>query len=223
MKAPIPATLLSSLCLVAACDKAGAGTSEPVITNPKVVPGMEPKEVAPGDAPVFAGDPKAETAEAEPAGDQQPVGELAIRADAVFARIMVGDRIVFQVDSIVYPSDCENVSVSLDPIEGRPDLRAFQVFCENGEDYFSREIGTYLVSMDTFELYWEGRGTYRNEMGVCQVIDVPWFEAKPEGKVVVYQETGVFNDAPDDPDVDCTAEPKKREDLETLVIPLPSR
>lgn len=219
----LPAILLLPLCVLCGCDKGSAGSSRPEVTKPKVIPGMEPMEVAPGDAPVFASDPP--DPDAEQAGaqdhDDDPVPELVIRDGSVYGRIMIGDRAVLQVEAGIEPGDCDQMNVSLDPIEGREDLRALQLFCETGEDYFSREIDTFLISMGTYEVHWQGGGTYRNEMGVCQEIDVPWFEPLPDGMVVVYQETGVFHEPDPGLDVECTPKSTERSDLDTLTIPVP--
>lgn len=114
--------------------------------------------------------------------------------------------------------DCENVDHSLESLPERGDVRVVQLFCENGEDYFSREVMTTLVRLGPpVELVWAGGGSYRNEMGVCEQIDVAWFEAVDPTHLAVVRTTSVLRtEQPGLEDFDCEPEPEKRTVEDTL-------
>lgn len=88
---------------------------------------------------------------------------------------------------------CESTEAPVDTIPGieDPRLRMVQLFCENGEDLFTRQIVTaLLVAGDSPWIAWKGSGEVATADGECERAEVPAFRAAPGGKVEVVIESG---------------------------------
>ncbi len=186
-----------------------------------VVPAAEPRcPTGPPSPPAPDTSEDSQTRRAPtPTNPDDLVPEVVIREGNVYARLTVDGRSVLEVEAELDLGGCEQVEASLDPIEGRDDLRAFQLLCEMGEDFFSRQVETFLISVDPLTVWWSGDGSYDNEMGVCERVDVPWFEPLADGRVRVYREQQVTANPSPDLDVECTPEPKVITELDVLEVP----
>ena len=101
-----------------------------------------------------------------------------------------------------------------------------QLFCENGEDAFQRDLVTALVFVgDTrhpSDVLWTGQGYYENSNGECEEVEVPYFERTGATSIVVKRWTQVFAhtaDARRSTGGKCQAVAEKRVVIKTLTVP----
>lgn len=120
---------------------------------------------------------------------------------------------------------CESVEVSIDAIEAVDDdrLRMAQLFCDNGEDYLTRNMVTALLfAGPNPRLLWQGEGSYSNSMDQCIQSDVLHFRRGANGAVEVVRTTEVIAEEDVDPELLCEAEAESQTVIATIAIPAPS-
>ncbi len=135
-----------------------------------------------------------------------------------------GDDVKLELEKSVQVG-CQNASVIVEgvPALGDPRLAMVNFFCEQGEDYFSRKIVTALVFVaEPPTILWEGVGSYSNEMGQCETIDVPFFDRAASGVVRAMRQRQVLHHPPETagtPRMKCV--PSKRNDRQIVQIAIP--
>lgn len=120
-------------------------------------------------------------------------------------------------------ADCEYVRAQLDGIPKIKDKRVImaQLFCENGEDEFNRDMVTALLFTGLDEhppaILWQGKGHYGNSFGACEETDVVHFERKKPNKVSVFRTTSVVHHGKVP---DCKPKPKRKQLITTIYFAL---
>lgn len=85
------------------------------------------------------------------------------------------------------PEGCERWNTAADPVEGATNrLTLVQLFCENGEDEFSRDIEAWVADKDG-KVLWTGKGSFSNSFDECQTLDVP--SARVEANTLIIVQT----------------------------------
>lgn len=124
-------------------------------------------------------------------------------------------------------SGCEQTEVSIEAVPelGDERLAMLDLFCENGEDVFSRTTVTALVFVGDAGLppavLWEGEGSFHSEFDACVTIDVPYFRRTKAGAIeaVRHAEVERNTDGDVEPEPECVAEPRRDTVLATIPIP----
>jgi hypothetical protein len=138
---------------------------------------------------------------------------------------MIRVDVAGKTHELVLSSDfdyCENTEASVEAVEplGDDRLRMAQLFCDQGEDYFTRSTITALVLIGPSpKVLWQGTGSYSNSMGECQEIDVLHFRRGAAGKVEAVRTAEVVAE---EGAGDCDAEPKKERVVATIDVPKPA-
>lgn len=117
---------------------------------------------------------------------------------------------------------CDGTDVAAERVAGGNDVVFVQLFCENGEDIFRRQIAAAAIRLHRAEILWEGGGSYENLMGECQVIDVPVVKVE-NATLVVSRETETIVDPPNKEDRlgdarDCEAMAKTTTELARIPL-----
>jgi len=103
-----------------------------------------------------------------------------------------------------------------------------QLFLENGEDVFSREMVTALVFLGDAatkpKVLWQGEGFYQNLFGQCMTLNVVSFVPIKGGRANVMRHREVIVNAEEDGYLmgdakDCVAKPKSIKRIGRVKIP----
>jgi len=114
---------------------------------------------------------------------------------------------------------CERREAPVERVVALKDDRLWmvQLFCESGEDFFSREMITGLLLADSApRVLWQGRGSYSISNGKCEHIDVVYFRPGAQDTVEAVLTSEVTSTG-DDPDCKPSLETKKV--VATIEIP----
>ncbi len=122
--------------------------------------------------------------------------------------------------------ECETLSADLSGASKVTDSRLamVQLFCEHGEDLFRRDIVTGLLfvgdAANSPAILWHGSGSYSNDFGDCQQIDVLFFESAAPGLVLAKREKVTTLDEPEER-LECKPVPRAITVEAKVTIPKP--
>lgn len=180
------------------------GLIGPLGCAPKIADGpVEPPRPTPAEpVRVDPAPPESPIVEATP---QEPPAPRVVAEHQVAADVAGADEDILRVTvswaaqekALELPSefsDCEYMDAAADPVEGAEGLHMVQLFCNNGEDFATRESLTALLRVGAAgdaEILWHGEGTSSREMS-CVDYDVLYFKPNPDGTVAVLRSRGAY-------------------------------
>jgi hypothetical protein len=111
-----------------------------------------------------------------------------------------------------FDNSCETKKAPVEQVPALKDDRLWmvQLFCERGEDFFSRQMITALVLADSApKVLWQGKGSFANSNGECDYLEYLHFRPGPKGTVEAVLRSG------------CTDSERTSKVVATIKVPAP--
>ena len=191
---------------------------------------MTPRERASADRPSVGAAPVASAETPASPGTLTLAGkvvgvEATPPADGSGARLVVRvtapDRAAVELSFTSDLTVCDTSAAALSPVVNAARIGLVQLFCENGEDEFSRALLALVLDVGDAahapRVLWQGKGSYSSSFDACERIDVPEVRVTGPSSLDVIRYTEVVVHAGSAaPGRACSAEPAARRPLASL-------